>query len=288
MQAILITAYKNPEQVRRLVDFFSSRHRVFVHIDAKSTFGKQDVLLAASDPRKLENVRVLKKWAIEWGSINHLYAVLELMRLALEDERVRYIHVISGEDIPTRPLVDFDAFDYDKHIYMSCASTRDLPQKVRDRYELGTAFPCKSSLKKSIRLANFIYGHAHVRRFSLGSYTDIRKGLIWASMPREAASYVLGRVASDESFMRSLGRTLVAEEFCFQTVLYNSEYRSLIHPNSIRYMDWAKRNGSIPAYLDESDYRLILERGTFFARKVSPVISHSLIELVSDFQSGRQ
>lgn len=45
-------------------------------------------------------------------------------------------------------------------------------------------------------------------------------------------------------------------------------------------MDWSQRNGSMPAYLDDTDYVKIKNSNCFFARKLDTNISKKLIELL--------
>jgi hypothetical protein len=100
-------------------------------------------------------------------------------------------------------------------------------------------------------------------------------------MPIAVVNYIIQYSNDYPSFMKSLKHTLIPEEFFFQTILMNSPYKNRIVNDNLRYTDWTERNGSIPAYLDISDYLKIENSGAFFARKVDESISKELIELVS-------
>lgn len=104
MQAILITAYKNQDYLKKLIRFFSNKYKVYVHLDKKSKIQRDSLLLN-------KNVTVIKKYIVNWGGLNHLLAILDLLEMALSDEQVKYIHIISGQDIPVKPLADFSNFE---------------------------------------------------------------------------------------------------------------------------------------------------------------------------------
>ncbi len=56
-----------------------------------------------------KNVYVYKTFLINWGSLNHLRAILFLMQKALKKE-ISYFHIISGADIPVKRLSEFSQF----------------------------------------------------------------------------------------------------------------------------------------------------------------------------------
>ena len=60
--------------------------------------------------------------------------------------------------------------------------------------------------------------------------------------------------------------------------------------DDLRYTDWRRRNGSVPAYLDETDVGALLGSDALFARKVSSDISGELLDAIDDerFDSGRE
>lgn len=61
---------------------------VYVHVDEKSSIVES----------QLDNkVYVIKKYKINLGSINHLLAIIELLKIAFEKTREEaYFHIITG------------------------------------------------------------------------------------------------------------------------------------------------------------------------------------------------
>ena len=93
-QAIIITAYKNFEQLDFLADFFSPCFDVFIHVDKKSEEISKDKIVLLNSKK---NVYAIQKYNIKWGGKDHLNAILFLMDKALK-KGDSFLHVISGED----------------------------------------------------------------------------------------------------------------------------------------------------------------------------------------------
>lgn len=270
MQAILITAYKNQDYLKKLIRFFSIKYKVYVHLDKKSKIQRDSSLLN-------KNVTVIKKYIVNWGGLNHLLAILDLLEMALSDEQVKYIHIISGQDIPVKPLADFSNFEDDSNIYMECNNVNDIKNpKIKWRYTIGTMFPNMDNRKKWIQIINYFHNIGN-RRNKIDNFVDIYKGLVWCSFPASAGKYIL-KYCNNEKFMQEWKRITIPEEFFFQTILKNSNFSSRIKNNNLRYNDWHYRNGSEPAFLDTTDIKKIEGGNYFFARKIDPKISAKLID----------
>ena len=142
MQAILISAYKDTDYLKRLINFFDKDFEILVHLDKKSKIDPQDIQINS-------NVHVFKKYTINWGSINHLKAILFLLQETLRiDKNISYIHIISGGDIPVRKLSEFKKFENSNIIYMEHTKVIDLNSPVINRrYKDGNRMPNKETVK---------------------------------------------------------------------------------------------------------------------------------------------
>ena len=278
-QAILVTAYKNEEQLIDLIESLCEQFLVYIHIDKKST----DISCERIAQRNYKNVTIISSYSIVWGGYSHVEAILELMKIALQDQRISYIHIISGEDILVKSYSEFKIkFDNSKEIYMTCTHINETSQKVKrrlDGYAISANF---DSRKVIIKLINaFIYALQFLsgkRRNKLGDFTEIYKGMVWVSLPSEVANYIITFLNSNSSFVNDLHHTTIPEEFFFQTIIMNSKYKENVICDNLRYTDWTGKNGSIPSYLDESDFNQICDSNSFFARKINKKISGKLIQ----------
>ena len=103
--------------------------RVFVHIDKRSAGAKEAVVRIRS-----LGAEAYSWYSIHWGSRSHLGALLRLMRSALLDSHVSYLHTLSGQDYPIRSRDSIESI-CDGRIFMECEPLHALPAKARDRFE---------------------------------------------------------------------------------------------------------------------------------------------------------
>lgn len=200
----------------------------------------------------------------------------------MQDKEITYFHIISGQDFPVKNMKAFHAkFDGIDRIYMTCIGEEDFPDVVKDRLKYCVLSANLDSRKKLVRMINWMTKKVHNifgrQRKSLGEFASIYKGMVWVSMPMNAAAYAVCYIREHPEFMADLEHTLIPEEFFFQTIFMNSEYRDRVVSDNLRYTDWSSRNGNIPAYLDESDYCRIANSDNYFARKMSSSISQGLV-----------
>ncbi|KAB7789547.1 beta-1,6-N-acetylglucosaminyltransferase [Bifidobacterium leontopitheci] len=279
MHSFVVTAYKDPQNLTRLVSRLGG-YPVFIHVDASSV-AIDDALMDRYNA--MDNVYAEKRYVISWGSYKHLLALLELLRRAVDNtDGDGYVHLISGQDILIRSDEEFHQFfDGDRHIYMDCRTIDQMEPHQKSMYQWKNRlwrYNYWNKVVHGLRNIDIALQKAfHLVNDNFGGVKNIAQGLVWMSLPVEAARYVLDFVDSHPRFMKDLYQAQIPEEFLFQTVLVNSPFAVDIVPDNLRYMDWHKRNGSLPAYLDESDYPKAIESGCFFARIIDSGISKEFL-----------
>jgi hypothetical protein len=288
MHAVLITAYKDYPSLSRLVkrldrDFF----KVYIHIDKRSSIGRSE-----RDELSRLGATIIHNRVVRWGSISHLRAIVDLMKLAIAGSDVDYIHIISGQDYP---LANSETFKSrcDGRIFMNFEAVADSSDYIQDRYRLRNYF---YFLQLGSRVVNqvarvldppsrWLQKRLGVRRTSFGPFETLHKGMVWMSFPTTAATALLkDPVAMD--FLHAIRTAYVAEEIFFQTYFLNSPLRESVVNEDLRYTDWQKRNGSIPAFLDESDLDAVLRSNALFARKFNSHVSGGLLDRIDAARFG--
>jgi Core-2/I-Branching enzyme len=291
MHAVLITAYKDFASLERLVrrldrEFF----KVYIHLDRRSSISGTQI----GQLNRL-GAWVTKRYHVRWGSVTHLYAMLDLLREAVRHGGIDYVHLISGQDYPLCNAGEF-ARRCDGRIFIEFNPVAAESDYIRDRYRLRNLF---YFLQLGSRISNRIYPlfdrpslwvqwRLGMSRKQFGPFETVYKGTVWSSFPAAAAAHLLEDPAAAR-FLRSIRTTYLPEEIFFQTYFLNSRLRGSVENDSLRYIDWRNRNGSIPAYLDASDLDAVLRSSALFARKVSSEISSVLLdEIDADcFDAGK-
>lgn len=265
MQAMIITAYQDFDALRRMVGALSTRALCFVHIDAKSAITQaQTAQLDA-----MENVCAIRKYRVNWGSVYHLHALLELCRMALEDPRVTHLHLISAQDFPCVSADAFERFfDGDERIHMQMRVTADYPE-LEHRYAHFHFMHLLNYRDMSERVQNWVgridrwQEMLHVRR----RLSVPHKGLVWMSMPREAARHAVD-APQNRRLLGRLKYTYIPEEFYFQNAFDGTKWEAKITGKALRFSIWNQPERGLPALLEESDLPAIDQSGCMFCRKV--------------------
>ena len=266
MHALIITAYQDYESLRHVLDVLSRRTLCFVHIDTKSAITDD----MAAKLNAMENVRAIRRYAINWGSVYHLHALIDLCRMALEDERVSHLHLISAQDFPCVSADDFEHFfDGDDRIHMQSLVTKDYPE-LAHRYEHFHFMHQLNYRDMSERAQNWVgridrwQEKLHIRR----KLSVPRKGLVWLSMPRDAAQHAVN-APENKRLLKKLKYTYIPEEFYFQNAFAGTHWEEKITGSELRFSIWDEPERGLPALLDEGDLAAIDKSGCVFCRKVN-------------------
>lgn len=285
-QAILITAYKNFDHLKEIIDFFDHNFRVYIHIDKKANFSKKQLLDLKMNP--IVSL-VSQHYKVNWGGLNHLRAILHLSEEALRDQSNLYFHLISGHDYPIKSLEDFVIFSSDQKDsdfleYFSVPKEGWADNNGMDRLEYFNFYDYLNAknLKQNgwiRRIVRFQKWIGYKRRLS-SNMPQLYAGSTWWSLSRPSLAYVVNYSKQNKTFLKRFKYTLCAEEFFFQTVLLNSLYSKQLKNDNLRHIDWVARNGNNPAVLDETDLAALKKSNAFFARKFDFPKSATLLEMI--------
>ena len=265
MQAMIITAYKDFKALKRVLGALSRRALCFAHVDKKSAITQEET--AQLDA--MENVCAIRRYDVNWGSVYHLHALLDLCRTALEDERVTHLHLISAQDFPVISADDFERFfEGDDRIHMQYLRTADYPD-LRHRYEHFHFMHWLNYRDMSESAQNWVgridrwQDKLHIRR----TLQVPGKGLVWLSLPRAAAEHALF-APENKKLLKRLKYTYIPEEFFFQNAFVGTPFMEKITGNELRFSLWDEPARGLPALLDEGDLARVEASGCVFARKI--------------------
>ncbi len=287
-QAILITAFKNFDQLSEIAKFFDEDFSVYIHIDKKGG-------ALASDLTKLEGlsnvVLVGQKYKVNWGGRNHLRCILFLISEALKDKNIQYFHLITGQDFPIKSKEAFKEFfnknkekDFLEHFTMPAACWNQGGMDRIEYYNLYDALDAKKSISTILKVLNIQKKFGLKRRLSKKLPTLYGGSTYW-SLSRTTTNYINDYNGKNPSLLKRLKHTFCAEEIYMQTVVMNSELKDRAISNNLRFILWEEKHGSNPGVLDEMDFNAILESDAFFARKFDTPVSESLLQKLKENHS---
>ena len=280
MQAFVITAYKDYEALKTLTLALSRRGLCVIHADAQGAITARQV----EELNTLPNVRAIRKYKVNWGSVCHLYALLGLCRMALEDERVDYLHLMSAQDVPLLCADEMERrFAGETRLFMQRLSTAENPE-LAHRYEHYHFMHWLNYRDPSERTQNWVgridrwQDMLHIRRRLTLPY----KGMVWLSLPRDAAQYAVSSRAGKKllrmallllggsltAFLRRLRTTYIPEEFYFQNVFSGTAFEPRIVNRELHFSIWNEPERGLPAVLNMGDLEKMSASDCCFARKV--------------------
>ena len=275
--AVLITAYKNPQQIVDIVNYLNEGFEFYIHVDKKS---KMDTRSFEDIP----NVHVFRRYIVNWGSIDHLRSILMLSHEALADRRNKYFHLITGQDFPVKScdyILNTLDTENDYLEYFSLPSTHWRDRGGMDRleyYNLYELFDHQTYagrvIIKLIRMTQKFLGIR--RQLPTDIFPSLFGGSTYWSLTRDSLQYVIDFTGKHPRAMECMKYTFCSEEIYFQTVLLNArDHRKIVNDN-LRYIDWSPQRLGNPAFLDNTDYEKIIASNKLFARKFHEELSEDL------------
>ncbi|HCS93728.1 MAG TPA: glycosyltransferase [Bavariicoccus seileri] len=273
-QAILILAHTDLPHVLELSQKMASYFEVYIHFDQKC-------LLPESYKSKLKEngIHFIQEISVNWGSWSIAEAAIRLMALALDNPSIQFIHVISGQDWPIKPIREIYRFyENNSTIYMKAIEAKGVKKsgepiilwqqyyfnydkinrrtlfgKIFHRLSMGLQTVCRVNKFKTLKIGKTIYHGAN-----------------WVDMPRDAAQFMLSYLDNHPNEAKLFKTGCFSDEFWMQTILCNEpQFSERIIKDNHRFIKWEKQHGSYPAILDDTDLPSILESDAHFARKLN-------------------
>ncbi len=280
-QAILITAYKDIDQILNIINYFPNNFNFYIHIDKKS-----DVDLTPLKNIEDKNINVYNSYIVNWGGINHLKAILLMAEEAIKDDENSYFHLISGQDYPAKSIDYFEnklnqTKDYLEFFEMPHKPWGDDGGMSRiEYYNLYDVFDAKRSNNK-IQFFIALQKKLRIKRSLPKEFPKFYGGSAWWSLTRDTLQYVLSYAKNNQKLFTRMKYTFAAEEIFFQTIIMNSAYADNVINDNLRYIDWNSGRGGYPAVLDSSDFPEIISSNKLFARKIDTEIAKKLKRLLT-------
>jgi hypothetical protein len=297
-----MTTYGELAMIRRVVDRLTSDPStagVAIHHDADS--GPLDLEFARPD---LVTV-VPRPVAVQWGNWTQVEALMSAVELVCRTfGSTQWVVTLSGQDYPAMPLGQIAAFlaesEWDAYVESRPVSTR-FEGSARWRY--GYRYyrvPSVIGPTMARRLGQVIskcpalfsgawwfpekHGNFLAIRNPKAKVGDLLGGSDWIVLNRSAVEHLTSRFTMPE-VRREWSRTMIPSEAFYATELAKTPVR--VYPESLRFADFVPPSSAHPRVLQLRDAPAIKASGALFARKVDPVVSADLLDLL-DLDQGAQ
>ena len=287
MQAVLILAHKNIDQVIELASRLSTDFEIYIHLDKKAT-------ITVDQSRKIKTITkgYISKYDVKWGSYSIVKATIDLMEMALNNKQNTYFHLISGQDWPLMsPAKIYEYFEHTNQIYMNywpAVSMRKTGEpeiwwtkyyfnydSINRRTTFGKVYHRLLLLIQTILRVNKLNKYGLKEEY-------IYAGQEWVDVPRDALEFAITYYEQHPNLEKIFSTSFCSDEMWLQTILCNSEFKPRIEKNIHHYIEMTEKHGSRPAILDEEDYSKIISGNYWWGRKVERPISDKLINLLDE------
>lgn len=287
-QAILIMAHTCREQLERLVRYFDGTCDIFIHVDRGSSFSKEDIIFLSGLPGV---VYVSRKLHVKWGGSSIVDCQLLLMEQALKKSDFRYMHLISGQDYPLKPLGDFlDFFEQEDREFIGGAHLPnprwDHNTFTRIQHFFFTDWYRTKNEEQVDKMWKFAQWQdkMHIRRTLPTQVKHLYGGSAWFSLSRRCCQAVIDYTHKHPSLLRRFRFTFAPDEIYIHTVCRHVDFEGKKFSDNIyRYIDWQFSGANHPKSLGNEDLLNLSSSTAFFARKLVYPTSQNLMKLIDKY-----
>ena len=293
MLAYLISAYRDPQHLRALIEALDYKADFYIHIDANVDAAPFVEVLPAK-------VRFVPSHRVSWGGWEQVEYQYELLRAALAGGRT-YSHLVclSAQDYPLWSNAHIHQF-FTEHAGEQLMAGYDLTQTENEeqRRKFTHIHPFRDLPWKNRWLKNKVIVASRqilallgVRRAPQvligGQLRDIYFGSDYWAVTPECARYLVEKLENEPQIKSYFKTTFVPSEMCLQTLVYNSPFASQELLQTGRYpgltsltpLHYIYYSGCIKV-LTEEDADLLRRCGKMFCRKIVSGTSDGLKALI--------
>ncbi len=275
--ATIIMAYKNPEQIGRMIS--RMRHPnvdFFIHLDKK---------IPATDFRYLSELPqvffINHRTYCNWGGFSFVKAIIGSLQEVLSTHRYDIFNLMSGQDYPIKPMTEI--YDYFANHAGSSFMIYEMADSVQWWQHARTRFQqyhfTDVRLKGRYLAQGLVNALFPKRRFPLQYTVYGSSNSSWWTINRLCAQYLIDFVAEQPKLMRFMRYTWAADEFLFPTILKQSPYAETLVNDNKRYIQWTTGSAN-PKVLNSEDFSVLQHTAGFFARKFDMTIDMGILDLI--------
>jgi hypothetical protein len=272
--AFIILAYKNPKQLRWMIEALSHvNHRFYVHID-----NQKEVLPFEKELAHIQNAQWewLPRANTYWGSFFCVKTVIDGMKYAQSKSDYDYYIHLSGQDFPIvdastlqKRLAENEGISYLFHFKIEEGLWGN---QGKDRLTTLHFFKKEKRISISSKAKNpfnkilhFLWQKIVVNQFD--KKHQFYGGEFYFIFHKSALQQLLNNQLEFGWLHKRLQFTLIPEEIYIPTMLMANPSKNIhLVNNTKRFIKW-RMEGSSPITLNETDFEQIAQTDNWFARK---------------------
>ena len=277
--AFLIMAHKNYKQLSTLIKLLDNpRVDIYLHVDKRSP--------KYTPPRtKYSQLLQIPNMRTNWGGFSLVECELCLLEKALASGTYSFIHLLSGQDLPIKPLNEILAF-FDDHeqfnfiFYNKPEGSTGNYHRVRYYHPFQDIKPRRRSIwSVSQRIIVDIQKCIGIDRTKKYEGT-FKSGSQWWSIKPDLAEFIL----SERDQIYRLFRYTMCDEMFVQTLVFNSDYYNTLYIKEEFDQHANQRmivfqNGA-PHIWTMRDFEKVKNSDLLFARKFDEKVDADIINAI--------
>ena len=291
--AYIIHAYKNPEQLSRLISSLSDKGSSFyIHIDSKVNIAP---FIHCLDNATVKPIFV-KRESSRWGSIGCVRGVLNAMQEITVSRKIpEYVFFLSGQDYPicsNEKIQDFVEQNIDK-IYLphsplpieEWAGNGGIDRIKYYHFQHFKSRKLCNKFNKFLKSIHFLLPE-RTQPCNLKPYG----GSFYFGLPGSVITYIIDFIRVNPEYLRFHYYTYIPEEIFFHTILANAQdalIKGLIVNKTVTYADWSRVSPPYPAVLTYEDIYSLKHVDCLFARKFDLSRDKDIFDILDSMRSGQ-
>lgn len=272
--AHLLLIHKDPLQVERLIKKMNhADFDFYIHLDKKKD------IKAFENLHSMPNVFFIKNRVnVRWGGYSVVRATFNgILEICDQDMTYNFINLLSGQDYPIKSANTLASF-FRENVNKEFLTYRDIISDWREAQNRYKRYHFTDlAFRGSTRLEKILNTLLPTRKipYNLHPYGD---SMFWMLSPK-VALYVVNKVQNDGLMRRFFSLVWGSDEFVFQTIILNSEYKNSVIKNNYRYIDWSENKAS-PKTLLKNDFEELRQSPMLFARKFETTENSELLNMI--------
>ena len=300
----LIASHNNPSQIIRLVKTIktgSPDSQVLIHHDYSSCY------LNPTAFEQISNVHILENYvSVKWGEFSMVKMELHCINWLLNNSiKFDWLIFLSGQDYPIKPLAEIEQFleqtEYDGFMeYYLAKSSQESPRNSMSKFWRRCFYQYyKLSSAPNPKVAHFIGQKINrhqplinLQTHKSGVYLGIRcfstpfnsefmayTGSQWHTLSYRCIQYIHDFVNANPAFVKYYQKTLIPDEYFFQTILINNPQMKILNDNK-RYIFW---DTNCPTTLSIQDFDCLIASNQHFARKFDSQVDVQVLDRLDQY-----